>query len=83
MSSGTDESQEQWGELRGPAAVYGRLHGIEMRLEHMRDEVEEVGRWADHAACPDISGHLKRALEILEEAQRGVRQARERRPQGS
>jgi hypothetical protein len=83
MSNSIDESKEHWGNLRGPAAVYGRLLGIEMRLDHMRDEVEETAHWAEHPACPDISVQLNRIRDLLDDAEREVRQARERRLHGS
>jgi hypothetical protein len=83
VSNSIDESKEEWGNLRGPAAVYGRLLGIEMRLDHMRDEVEETTHWAEHPACPDITMQLKRIRDLLDDAERQVRQARERRLHGS
>lgn len=83
MSNSIDESKEHWGNLRGPAAVYGRLLGIEMRLDHMRDEVDETAHWADHPACPDITRQLKRIRELLDDTEREVRQAREGRLHGS
>jgi len=78
---GYDESLERWGKLRGPEAVNARLQAIEMRLEQLRRELVEVGRWADHPACPDLSSHFKRLRESLEDMARQVRQARERRRQ--
>jgi hypothetical protein len=74
-----DESFERWGKLRGPEAVTARLQAIETRLEHLRRELVEAGRWADHPACPDLSSPLKRVRELLEDMARQVRQARERR----
>ena len=42
---GYDESLERWGNLRGPEAVNARLQAIETRLEQLRRELVEVGRW--------------------------------------
>ena len=77
-----DESQERWDDLRGPEAILARLRAIEARLEHLRLEVAEVGGWADHPASPDIRSPLKRVRELLEDAARQVRQARQRRAHG-
>lgn len=74
-----NESRERWGDLRGPEAVTARLRAIEARLEQVRSELREVGRWADHPASPDVRSQLKRALELLADMGRQVRQARERR----
>lgn len=74
-----DESQERWGDLRGRHAVDGRLHEMETRLKQMREELAEIGHWADHPAFPDLTGHFKHIRELLAETERGVRQARERR----
>jgi hypothetical protein len=74
-----DESLERWGNLRGPEAVTARLQAIETRLEQLRRELVEVGRWADHPASPDLSSTLKRVRELLEDMARQVRQARQRR----
>jgi hypothetical protein len=74
-----DESSERWGNLRGPEAVTARLQAIEMRLEQVRREVVEVGRWADHPASPELSSAFKRMRELLEDMVRQVRQAREKR----
>jgi hypothetical protein len=79
MNEPYDESQERWGDLRGRHAVAGRLHEMETRLKQMREELAEIGRWADHPAFPDLTGHCKQIRELLAEAERGVRQARERR----
>jgi hypothetical protein len=38
-----------------------------------------VGRWALHPECPDISRPLKRVREILQDAEREIRQARQGR----
>jgi hypothetical protein len=73
------EPEERWGALRGPAAVNGRLRDIEMRLGQLRCELGEVGRWAVHPECPDISRPLKRVREVLQEAEREIRQARQGR----
>jgi hypothetical protein len=73
------EPEERWRGLRGPAAINGRLSDIEMRLGQLRGEVGEVGRWALHPECPDISRPLKRVREILQDAEREIRQARQRR----
>jgi hypothetical protein len=74
-----DESLERWGNLRGPEAVTARLQAIETRLEQLRRELVEVGRWTDHPASPDLSSTLKRVRELLEDMARQVRQARQRR----
>jgi hypothetical protein len=73
------EPEERWAGLRGPAAVNGRLRDIEMRLGQARVELGEVGRWAVHPECPDISTHLKRVREVLQDAEREIRHARQRR----
>jgi hypothetical protein len=78
-AGGYDESFERWGNLRGPEAVNARLHAIETRLEQMRRDLAEVGRWADHPASPDLRPALRNAREILADMAREVRQARERR----
>jgi hypothetical protein len=78
-AGGYDESFERWANLRGPEAVTARLHAIETRLEHLRRELVEVGHWADHPACPELSSPLKQARELLQDMARQVRQARERR----
>jgi hypothetical protein len=61
------------------AAVNGRLRDIEMRLGQLRGELGEVGRWALYPECPDISRPLKRVREILQDAEREIRQARRTR----
>jgi hypothetical protein len=78
-SQAYSEPEERWGGLRGPAAVNGRLRDIEMRLGQVRVELGEVGRWAVHPECPDVSTHLKRVREVLQDAEREIRQARQRR----
>ena len=78
-SPACNEPEERWGGLRGPAAVNGRLRDIEMRLGQVRVELGEVGRWAVHPECPDISGHIKRVREGLQDAEREIRHARQRR----
>jgi hypothetical protein len=82
MLAFVDESQERWDELRGPEAIQARLRAVEGRLELLRVEVAEVGRWADHPAFPDIRSPLKRVRELLEDAARQVRHARQRREHG-
>ncbi|MDQ6789133.1 MAG: hypothetical protein M3075_00465 [Candidatus Dormibacteraeota bacterium] len=79
---GYDESFERWGNLRGPEAVTARLQAIETRLEQLRRELVEVGRWADHPASPELGSSLKRVRELLEDMSRQVRHARERRRHG-
>ena len=79
---GYDESLERWGNLRGPEAVTARLQAIETRLEQLRRELVEVGRWADHPASPELGNSLKRVRELLEDMARQVRRARERRRHG-
>jgi hypothetical protein len=81
-ASGYDESRERWGDLRGPEAVTARLRAVETRIEQVRSDLREVGRWADHPACPDIRSQLKRVRELLGDMGRQVRQARERRLHG-
>ena len=78
-SQAYNEPEERWGGLRGPAAVNGRLRDIEMRLGQLRGELGEVGRWALHPECPDVSMHLKRIREVLQDVEREIRQARQRR----
>jgi hypothetical protein len=78
-SPACNEPEECWGSLTGPAAVNGRLHDIEMRLGQVRVELGEVGRWTVHPECPDISMHLKRVREVLQDAEREIRHARQRR----
>jgi len=73
------EPEERWGGRHGPAAVDGRLRDIEMRLGQLRGELGEVGRWALHPECPDISRPLKRVREILQDTEREIRQARQGR----
>jgi hypothetical protein len=65
-SQACSEPEERWGGLRGPAAINGRLRDIEMRLGQVRVELGEVGRWAVHPECPDVSTHLKRVREVLQ-----------------
>jgi hypothetical protein len=77
-----DESQERWDDLTGGQAVIARLRAIEIRLEVLRVEVAEVGGWAAHPASPDIRALLKRVRELLEDAARQVRHARQRRLHG-
>ena len=74
-----NEPEERWGDLRGPAAIDCRLRDIEMRLGQVRVELGEVGRWTVHPECPDISMHLKRVREVLQDAEREIRHARQRR----
>jgi hypothetical protein len=70
------EREERWGDLCGPDAATRRLQVIEMHLGQVRIELREIGRWAEHPVCPDISTLLKRAHEVLNDAEREVRQAR-------
>jgi hypothetical protein len=77
-----EEREERWADLGGPAAATRRLQDIEMHLGHVRIELREIGRWTEHPACPDISRLLKRAQELLNNAEREVRQARTRRLHG-
>jgi hypothetical protein len=72
-----DESEEQWEGLHGRQAVVARLRAIETRLEQLRAEVGVVGQWADHPASPDLKPSLKRVRELLQDAARQVRQARQ------
>ena len=74
-----DESQEQWEDLHGPQAVIARLAAIETRLEELRAEVAVVGQWADHPASPDIRVPLRQVRELLRDAARQVRHARQQR----
>jgi hypothetical protein len=76
------EREERWGDLCGPDAATRRLQDIEIHLGQVRIELREIGRWAKHPACPDISTLLKRAQEVLNDAEREVRQARTRRLHG-
>jgi hypothetical protein len=78
-SQAYNEPEEHWGDLRGPAAVNGRLRDIEMRLGQVRVELGEVGRWAVHPECPDISRPLKGVREVLQDAEREIRYARQKR----
>jgi hypothetical protein len=73
------QPEERWGDIRGPAALDGRLRDIEMRLGQLRGELGEVGRWALHPECPDVSRPIKRVREILQDTEREIRQARQRR----
>jgi hypothetical protein len=74
-----NEPEERWGDLCGPAAIDGRLRDIEIHLGQLRSELGEVGRWALHPECPDVGRHLKRVREILQDVEREIRQARQRR----
>jgi hypothetical protein len=58
------------------------LKDIEMHLGQVRIEPREIGRWAEHPACPDISTLLKRTQEVFNDAEQEVRQARTRRVHG-
>ena len=78
-SQAYNEPEERWAGLRGPAAVNGRLRDIEMRLGQVRVELGEVGRLTIHPECPDVSRHLKRVCEVLQDAEREIRHARQRR----
>jgi hypothetical protein len=78
-SEAYNEPEERWGDLCGPAAIDGRLRDIEMHLGQLRCELGEVGRWALHPECPDVSRSLKRVREILQDTERDIRQARQRR----
>ena len=60
----------------------GRLHDIEMRLGQVRGELGEIGRWALHPECPDVSRHLKWVGQVLQDTEREIRQARQRRLHG-
>jgi hypothetical protein len=78
-SQAYNQPEERWSGLTGPAAVNGRLRDIEMRLGQVRVELGEVGRWAIHPECPDISRQLKRVRELLQDMEREIRHARQRR----
>lgn len=75
----SNESEERWGDLRGSAAINGRLRDIEMRLGEVRGELGEVGRWALHPDCPDVRRHLKWVRQVLQDAEREIRHARQTR----
>ena len=76
------ERDERWGDLCGPDVATRRLQDIETHLGQVRIELREIGRWTEHPACPDISTLLKRAQEVLYDAEREVRQARTRQLHG-
>jgi hypothetical protein len=76
------ERDERWGDLCGPDAATRRLQDIETHRGQVCIELREIGRWTEHSACPDISTLLKRAQEVLNDAEREVRHARTRRLHG-
>ena len=59
------EREERWGDLCGPDAATRRLQDIEMHLGQVHTELREIGRWAKHPVCPNISMLLKRTGELL------------------